>query len=328
MTPEVTNYKCPACEAPLRYDETTGRLHCDYCESTYAVQEVEAMMAAAEKKAVAAHQTAEAKEQAANHSPADDRGEWEQSSQNGTWDADEQTFHTYICPSCAAELICDAATAATSCPYCGNPTVIPGRVGGALRPDEIIPFSINQQTAVEKLKAFSKGKPFLPKRFRDENHLQEVKGIYVPFWMLDGEATGEASYQATRSRSFRQGNYRVTETDHFRIERAGTMAFQKVPVDASAKMPDELMDSLEPYDCQGLLPFSTAYLPGFFADRFDVDVDACRASADERCSRTFEAALRSTVQGYQSCILQSKNIRIRRGKVHYALLPVWVLTTK
>lgn len=163
MTPEVTNYKCPACEAPLRYDETTGRLHCDYCESTYAVQEVEAMMAAAEKKAVAAHQTAEAKEQAANQSPADDRGEWEQSGQNGTWDADEQTFHTDICPSCAAELICDAATAATSCPYCGNPTVIPGRVGGALRPDEIIPFSINQQTAVEKLKAFSKGKPFLPK---------------------------------------------------------------------------------------------------------------------------------------------------------------------
>ena len=50
MTPEVTNYKCPACEAPLRYDETTGRLHCDYCESTYAVQEVEAMIAAAEKK--------------------------------------------------------------------------------------------------------------------------------------------------------------------------------------------------------------------------------------------------------------------------------------
>ena len=120
----------------------------------------------------------------------------------------------------------------------------------------------------------------------------------------------------------------MTETDHFRIERAGTMAFQKVPVDASAKLPDELMDSLEPYDYQGLLPFSTAYLPGFFADRFDVDVDACRARADERSSRTFEAALRSTVQGYQSCILQSKNIRIRRGKVHYALLPVWVLTTK
>ena len=130
MTPEVANYKCPACEAPLRYDETTGRLHCEYGESTSAVQEVEAMMAAAEKKAVAAHQTAEAKEQAANQSPADDRGEWEQSSQNGTWDADEQTFHTDICPSCAAELICDAATAATSCPYCGNPTVIPGRDGG------------------------------------------------------------------------------------------------------------------------------------------------------------------------------------------------------
>ena len=32
--------------------------------------------------------------------------------------------------------------------------------------------------------------------------------------------------------------------------------------------------------------------------------------------------------GYSSCNEKSRNVRLKRGKVHYALLPVWVLNTK
>ena len=38
------------------------------------------------------------------------------------------------------------------------------------------------------------------------------------------------------------------------------------------------MDSIEPYDYSGLKEFSTAYLPGFLADKYDVSVrqpEAC-----------------------------------------------------
>ena len=51
--------------------------------------------------------------------------------------AEADGMKAYNCPSCGAELICDASTAATSCPYCGNPTVVPGQFSGAeagLRP--------------------------------------------------------------------------------------------------------------------------------------------------------------------------------------------------
>lgn len=54
------------------------------------------------------------------------------------------------------------------------------------------------------------------------------------------------------------------------------MTFEKVPVDASSKMPDDHMDSIEPYDYKKLKPFSTAYLPGYLADKFDVTVEQSR----------------------------------------------------
>ena len=103
--------------------------------------------------------------------------------------------------------------------------------------------------------------------------MQKIQGVYVPFWMFDGEAEGDARYAATRSHTYRSGDYEITETEHYDVYRAGWIAFEKIPADASSKMPDDHMDSIEPYDYQELKPFSTAYLPGFLADKLDVTVD-------------------------------------------------------
>lgn len=106
------------------------------------------------------------------------------------------------------------------------------------------------------------------------------------------------------------------------------MTFEKVPVDASSKMPDDHMDSIEPYDYKKLKPFSTAYLPGYLADKFDVTVEQSRERADQRCQGTLDAALRSSVRGYDTCIQTGGSSSLQRGKVHYALMPVWMLNTK
>ena len=235
---------------------------------------------------------------------------------------------SYSCPSCGAELICDESTAATACPYCGNPSIVPGQFSGSLKPDYVLPFKLSKDDAVKALKAHYKGKPFLPRQFTNENHVQEIKGVYVPFWMFDGKATGSAQYEATRSRCYTSGDYEVTETDHFDVFREGSIAFEKVPVDASSKMPDDYMDSIEPFDYKELKRFSTAYLPGFLADKYDVSVEDCHERADTRCEGSLVAALGDTVTGYDSCVPVSHDVKLCRGKVHYALLPVWLLCTK
>ena len=304
MATQVTNYQCPACTGPLHYVGESGMLECDYCGSKYTAAEIESLYAEKEKSA------AEAK------------------SADSGWGDEVEDMRAYSCPSCGAELICNATTAATSCPYCGNPTVVPAQFRGTLKPDYIIPFKLSKEDAVAALKNHYKGKPLLPKAFTNGNHIEEIQGVYVPFWMFDGQAEGSVDYEGLIIHVYESGDYEITETEHYDVHRGGSISFEKVPVDASSKMPDDHMDSIEPYDYAGLKPFSTAYLPGFLADKYDVTVEESHDRADGRCSASLEGALRRTTTAYDSCVPLRQDIRLRRGKVHYALLPVWMLHTK
>ena len=332
MPTQVTNYQCPACTGPLHYSAKSGKLACDYCDSSFDVAEIEALYARKEAEAAAAKHAADAKAEAAQAAKAEAAeaaaasGGWDTSDLSRDWGAEADGLRVYSCPSCGAELICDQSTAATACPYCGNPAIVPGQFSGALRPDYILPFRLSKDDAVQALRAHYKGKPFLPRSFTSANHIEQIQGVYVPFWLFDGGAEGAASYRASNTNVYETGDYEITETRHYHVVRAGSLAFEKIPVDASSKMPDDHMDSIEPFDYAQLRPFSTAYLPGYLADKYDVTIDDSRDRADTRCRETLAQALRDTVTGYG--VTEREDIALRRGKVHYALLPVWMLSTK
>lgn len=314
MPNEVTNYKCPACTGPLHFVGESGMLECDYCDSKFGVEEIEKLYAKKEAEA------------AENQAKNDEKRE---KSSSNEWSDDETAgMKTYSCPSCGAQLICDETTAATSCPYCGNTTVIPGQFKGGLKPDLIIPFKLDKKCAIETLKNYYKGKVFLPKEFKDNNHIEEIKGVYVPFWLCDCEMEGEAMYMGANSRTWREGDYNITETKYFRVYREGNLGFKMIPVDASKKMPDAHMDAIEPFDYKELKPFSTAYLPGFLADKYDVSQEDSMERIRYRAENSIRSELRNTVRGYSMVNIESENYKFENKGVKYALMPVWLLNTK
>ena len=312
MADQVTNYQCPNCLAGLRFDGASGQLACDSCDNKFDVSLVEQLFA----------------DKAETAASAGVEPQWDISMTNTFSEEEAANMRGYICPSCAAEIICDQTTAATSCPYCDNPTVVPGQFSAQLKPDFVVPFKLEKKAAIEALKKYYKGKKFLPKSFSDANHIEEIKGIYAPFWLYDGETNAYMRFHATRTHTHTSGNYRVTETDHYRVTREGSVAFQKVPVDASSKMPDAHMDSVEPFDYNDLKPFSMAYLPGFLADKYDEDAEFCSKRANERIINSTEEAIRSTITGYNTVTREYSNINLKKGDVRYALMPVWLLSTK
>ena len=308
MPNETTNYQCPACTGPLRFDSATGKLVCDYCGSTYEVKEVEALYADKQK----------ASDTAARQRP-----------QGPVWGEEEAAGLTSrTCSSCGAELVCDGTTAATTCPYCGNPTVLGGQLSGKLKPEYIIPFKLDRKAAVQNLNKYYKGKKFLPKAFKEQNHVEEIQGVYVPFWLYDGRMEARGAYKAEISESHREGDYIVTTTRHFDVARVGDADFVRVPVDGSSKMPDTHMDAIEPFDYSDLKPFSTAYLPGFLADRYDEDDKKCAARVLTRMKNSTAAALHDTLGGYTGVQTLSEQLDPRTLEPHYALLPVWMLHTR
>lgn len=316
MPTEITNYQCPSCTGPVHFDVATGKLVCDYCGGSYTPQELEALYRAENEKAAAAQTKAEA-EPSAEPDPVET-----------DWGQDAQKLRAYNCPSCGAQLLCEETTAATSCPYCGNPTVVPGKLSGTLRPDYVLPFKLDKEAAVRALTRHYKGKPLLPKAFSAQNHIREIQGVYVPFWLFDGAAEGDMTFTATRSHTRRSGDVEITTTDHFNLRRAGSMAFQRIPADGSSKMPDGHMDAIEPFRYEDMVPFSMSYLPGFLADRYDVPAETAGDRVEQRMRSSMVSALSASTAGYHTCVSVTQNVQVNRQKARYALLPVWMLHTK
>ena len=325
MPSQVTNYKCPACTGPLHFESKTGKMECDYCGSVFTVQEIEALYAAKDEQAENAFNSAQ--QSAEEEIPDSLDVSWDPSQAGGVWGAESEGLRAYSCPSCGAELICDATTAATSCPYCNNPTIVPGQFSGTLMPDLIVPFRLDKEAAKDALREHFKGKKLLPRAFSSENHLDEVKGVYVPFWLFDADADTDAAFNATRVRSWSDRNFNYTETRYYRLYRSGNVRFENVPVDGSVKMPDDVMESLEPFDTSKAVPFKKAYLTGFFADRYDVSAEDSLGRANERVKNSTLQAFSRTTAGYASVNSAGTNLRLSNTRTKYALLPVWILNT-
>ena len=309
MDEQMIGYKCPNCNATLEFNAKLGKMHCDYCDSDFDVETLKE------------YDEALKEESAEENQKEPEWGDYE----NSEWEEEGKAI--FACRACGAELVADENTAATVCPYCGNATVLTGRLSGMLKPDMVIPFKIEKEQAVEALKKFCKRKPLLPKFFLKDHRVESITGIYVPFWLFDATADADISYNATRVRSWRQGDYRITETSHFLVRRGGEIGFDRVPVDGSKKMDDTYMEAIEPYNYGEAVDFATAYLSGYLADKYDVDSAAASPRATARIKESTEASFRSTVIGYSSVTPRHTSIRLSDSKIHYALMPVWMLNT-
>lgn len=143
------------------------------------------------------------------------------------------------CSTCANPAVVKSwqikTTGATSCPYCGNKVVMKGQFDGALRPDYIIPFKKDKKQAKEAYRKHLEGKKFLPGVFKQQNHIDEIKGVYVPFWIFDLKAKADFSYHAEKTRVWVSNDIEYTEHENFEVKRAGTVEFEKVPADGSKR---------------------------------------------------------------------------------------------
>ncbi len=308
---DINEYKCPSCGGAIEFDSHSQKMKCPYCDTEFDLETLkkydEQLSREAEQK--------------------DDISDWQTDPGKQWQEGETDGMNVYTCKSCGGEIVSDENTGATSCPYCGNPVILTERFRGALRPDMVIPFKLDKKAAKEAYYKHIKGRPLLPKVFRRENHIDEIKGIYVPFWLFDADVAADARYKATKVRTWSDSDYDYTETSYYSVDRSGNMSFVSVPVDGSSRMPDDLMESIEPYKVADAVEFQTAYLSGYLADKYDVDAQQSTDRARERMKESAQDVLRDTVKGYASVIPENTNVRISGGDAKYALYPVWILNT-
>ncbi len=301
----TASYNCPCCCGPLQFSGESGRLECPSCGNSYEPEALEMMTPEESGEEITFANTAE------------------------HFDSSESGVQACICKNCGAALMTEDTTTATECPYCGSSTILPDRIEGGVKPEKVVPFTVTKERAQKMFEEYFKGKRLLPNVFLNgRNRISELRRLYVPYWIFDCDAHADMVYDAEKKRTEKRGEWEITRTMHYIVRRKGGMRFEKIPVDGSVKLDDQLTESLEPYDLSDAIPFQSAVLVGAMADHADADCDACEPRAVERVEHSVAQAMRETVQGYSSVTERARSIRTENGAAAPVLMPVWLITTE
>ncbi len=308
-------YKCPNCGAAMEFDSESQKLGCKRCGTQIGVADYEKEYASLMEDVAYVNKEASA--------------ESEQKQEDDTISEDQRgkvhNMKIYNCQSCGAQLVADEYTSATFCSYCGNPTLVEDRLQGEFRPQVIIPFKINKDQAVDIYKKWLKKGLLTPKELSTTSTIEKISGVYVPFWLYSYNARTQMNAHANKVRTTRKGDTEYTYTDHFDVYRDIHAEFDRIPADASEKMPDRQMDMLEPYQYEDIEDFAMPYLSGYLSERFNYTPDEIESRARERADRYITDIARNTIQGYTSVSVVGNNVSLKPKENEYALLPVWML---
>lgn len=233
---------------------------------------------------------------------------------------------TRFCPNCGGEIPMEEHDSAMQCPYCDNYIIQDARIENEFAPDYVIPFYLGKENCKELIRQHFKKARFAPTDFLSEVKLNTMKGWYVPFWFFDYHTRCLFRGEGRKVRSWTSGNMRYTETSYFDVVRDLSIPYSKLPADASVKMPDEIMDLMEPYDYSQMENFHPECMSGFYGEKYNMTSDLIEGRAKEKMEASAKAILRSTYTEYAGISTQQEAINITDAKTSYGLLPVWKYT--
>lgn len=225
---------------------------------------------------------------------------------------------------------------ATVCTFCGSASVLVQTENTKLlRPESLVPFAIDKKRASSEFSGWLKKLWFRPSDLRSLAAIKELAGVYVPFWTYDAHVESQWSaesgyyYHVTEEYEATENGETVTRTRevrHTRWESAwGQRAddYDDVLVCASVGLPTGLADSLRSFDTTQLVAYTPAYLAGWRAEEYAVELkdgfETARAKMDEeqhgRCG--------GDVPGDTQRALEVRSTYSALTWKH-VLLPVWI----
>lgn len=294
--------KCPHCGGKLDFNPEKGLWKCNYCDSEITLEELKKF----------------------NNASNDENNKTKKEEPIDTYDK----YMSYNCPDCGAEIITDEQTTATFCVYCGNTAIMKNKLSGQFAPSRIIPFKKKKEDAIKAFQEISKGRPLTPKTFNDEKNIEKIRGIYIPFWFHSFKVSGEITMNANQYEYWQTSTRSYTRTKVYELIRGGTLNFESVPTDGSTRFDDALMNSIQPYNYDELVPYNHAYLSGFLAERYDVESNDTRKLVEPSILEDSKNTLMNTTRKYTIKTIKSNTLKTEDYKVEYALLPVYMVNVK
>jgi hypothetical protein len=308
----LQKHACPACGAQAEWSASKHMLVCPFCgtESPYKIdvdtgkiQEIDLVRALREI-------------------PDEQRG----------WQTERRSVQ---CQSCKAVMVYDPARVGQNCEFCGSPALIDYQeVKSPIRPQSLLPFKISQTDIRDGIRKWYGSKWFAPGALKSKALVDQIKGLYVPYWTFDAQVhcpwEAEAGYYYYINEQYRdnQGKSQVRQVRKVRWEYASGEIdhfFDDEPIPGTKGVDMSLLRQVEPFPTAELVPYDTAYLSGYVVEHYQVVlVEAARQSREAMHSQLMSLCAQKVPGDTQ------RNLRINpqySGETFkHILVPIWLMT--
>lgn len=294
-------YKCPSCGNFLYYDPQSGKLKCDYCDTTKELVAVDS----------------------AKELPYHDGVE------NGfvAW----QGVKSVRCNSCGAVTMLSAYETVCNCPFCNASNIVESGEIEGLQPNSVLPFRIAKSQVREYYIKWLKKKHLAPFKLKKEAKKQPSNGIYIPLFTFDSNCNSSYTirYGVHYTVTVGSGKNRRTETRTRWYVDSGFIShfFNDIQVEASKSITQKNLQKMGGFDTDNALGYHNQFLSGYSAERYDKSLDE---SWGDAVGIMYDSMRRLIISRYNADVVDYVNIdsTYSDATYKYVLVPIWVFSYK
>ena len=305
------NFTCKNCGAPLRFSPISNSLSCEFCATQESI----------------AQSTQEIKEYSFQEA-------LNLLEKNHEQEIEKKT----TCTKCSATFSMNPYSVSSNCPYCGTPAII--EFVKEIQPKSLLPFQVSQKKAQESFKKWIGSLWFAPsklKKFLTGEY--QLKGYYLPHWTYDSET--HTQYRGERGTVYyvnvertvivngRQERQTVREARIQWTPVSGAVEnfFDDVTVGASKTISHTILDNLEPWYTDVLVPFNKKYILGFDSEEYTIGLDNGFEFAKLKMDRVIRRKIKHEIGGDQQRI-NHMNTQYNHTTYKNVLFPIWTAEFK
>ncbi len=311
--PAAETFPCTNCGAKVAYDAASQAMACPYCGAKQAIAAAAAEEGAPEVRELTLE---EGMRMAARGYGA--------------------PITTVVCKDCGATVHVGEGERTTTCAFCGSAQVLAQGAGEPpIRPGGILPFRVPKDDANKRFGAWLGALWFRPSDLKKIAHVEEMGGVYVPFWTFDADVAsrwsaerGHYYYETERYTETLNGQSveQTRQVQHTRWEPASGWRndhFDDLLVPAGRALPEDLLGKLSTFDTKQLVPYQAHFLAGWRAEQYAIELPAAFDVARQKMARMQEGRCSGDVGGdtHRSLTVVSD---VQRPTFKHVLLPVWL----
>lgn len=194
----------------------------------------------------------------------------------------------------------------------------------ATEPDYILPFKIDKKEAERLFREWFKSRPLAPRALKEKIEIKTQDAYLMPFWVYSWDIDGTMKFTGTKTKTFREGKYEVTEISKYALTVSGNISMDDMPCDAMIELEDDFIDCVAPFDNSEPTPYTPVILSGNNSKVQDYSDSDLNERAQNNAANYAVELCKKACHKYSSVKLDADYMRYNKRGVALVYYPIYI----